>query len=134
MRNTLVAVNAGLFVALCQFVRLDRTLFLFLDIHALKTMAVAAFSRVRALHPLPLEFGERQPFCLKFLRSIYGARDLAIELECRQGLAGYFVHPVLGNMAIRAHRPYTGTVRVVNSLLVFLINRVTHLVAGNAEL
>jgi hypothetical protein len=36
-------------------------------------------------------------------------------------------------MAVRTNCPYTGSIGIVDGLLVFLINGVAHFVTGNAE-
>jgi len=46
----------------------------------------------------------------------------------------YLVNPFLWYMTIGAGRAYPGTVAVVNSFLIFLVDIVFHLMAGNAEL
>lgn len=77
--DALVAVDAGLAVALRQLVLLPRALFLHLAVHALEAVAVAALARARALHALPLVLGQLQALGLELLRRVDGAHELAVE-------------------------------------------------------
>lgn len=132
--DALVAVDAGLAVALRQLVLLPRALFLHLAVHALEAVAVAALARARALHALPLVLGQLQALGLELLRRVDGAHELAVEFVGGLDLPRHLVHPVLGHVAVGTDGAHPGAVLVVDGLLVFLIDRVAHLVAGDAEL
>jgi len=132
--DALVAVDAGVLVAQGHLVLLPRPLLLHLGVHAVEAVAVAALARVRPLHALPLVFRQMQALRLELLRRVDGAHHLAVEFVGGLDLPRDLVHPVLRHVAVGADGAHAGAVRIVDGLLVLLIDRVAHLVAGDAEL
>src|SRR5438046_8844389 len=87
VRDTEVAVDAGL--ALCLFLNMPCAplVGLLLGIHGLGVVAVAAFERVGFLHPLPDALREHVPVRLELLLRVDRADEMAPELEGRAELA-----------------------------------------------
>src|SRR5574343_736577 len=133
VRDTLVAIDTGLLLVPGDLVHLRSPCLLLFDVHAFEAVAVAALAGLGLLHPRPFVLGEFQSLGLEFFLGIDGADDLAPYLLARLDLAGHLVHPVLGHVAVRADRANAGAVGVVDGFLVFLVNGVAHLVAGDAE-
>jgi len=78
--------------------------------------------------------GQLDPFGFKFLFGIDHTGELAPQLKARFGFANHLMRPVLGHMTIRADRPHTSAIGIVNGLLVLLVDVVAHLMTGNAKL
>src|SRR5262245_7516683 len=134
VRDSLVALDAGSALGLGVGVDLGRDRRLLLRAHALEAVAVAALARIGALHRRPDPLGELGAVLLELLRRVDHSGDLAPDLGTRCDLARHLVHPVPGDVAIRADGAHAGPVRGVDGALVLLVHRVAHLVAAGAEL
>src|SRR5690606_3187750 len=131
--DPLVAVDAGHVVFGSHPVLHARPLFLLVGAHALQAVAVAAFARIVGFHPRPFAARQGQALVVEFLAGIDGAEQLAPEPLGALAVAHLLVGPFLGHVAVGAGRPYAGAVGVVDGFLVFGIDVVAHLVAGDAE-
>src|SRR5690554_2622003 len=132
--DAFVAINASHVVFDRHFVLNAGPLFLFAGIHAVKTVAVAAFTRIGVFHPFPFAARKGQAFRLKFFRSIDATNHLAPKFAGCLDLANHLVTPLFGHVTVRAGCPYTRTVGVVDGFLIFGIYVIAHLVARDAKL
>ena len=133
MRDALVAVDAGLAFLLRLGVIRPRTRSLLFAVHRREAVAVAALARVARLHLAPLVGRELHPLRLELLFRVDVAHQLAVELARGLDLAHDLVSPVLGDVAIGAHRTHARPIRVMHRLFVFLEDGIAHLVARRAE-
>ena len=131
--DALMAIDAGLAVALGHFMLLARALLLLFPVHAHHAVAVAALQRVVRLHAFPLAFGQLEPLGLELLARVHAAGDLAVELARGLDLPQHLRPPLLRHVAVGAYRAHPGAVGVVDGVLVFLVDVVAHLVAADAE-
>ncbi len=103
-------------------------------IHILEVVTVTALLRVIVLHAPPLILCHRQTMSFKFLRRVNNAKNFTIQLFTCFELAYHLRHKLVRNVTIRTGRTDAATVVVVHGIHVFLIHRVAHFVAANAEL
>ena len=134
VRDSLVAIDAGVLVFLTDLVHLGSACLLLFDVHRRERVTVAAFARIARLHSVPLVGRQFEPLRLELLGGRNGAHDLAVELLAGGDLAHHLVPPVLRHVAVGAVGADAGAVAVVNGLLVLLVHVVLHLVTADAEL
>src|SRR5262245_27466671 len=134
VRDSLVAVDAGLAFLHGGLVDRGGPLLLHREIHRREGVAVAALVGIVRLHLLPDVLCQRFALLGEFFRRVDRAHELVVELVARLDLADHLRQPFPWNVAIGADRAHARAVPVVNRLRVFLVDRVAHLVAGDAEL
>ena len=132
--NTFVAIDAAIPRLLGFRVLLSGSVLLFFKIHGIKLVAITASGRVVILHCPPNMLGQFQTLRFKFFRCVYAANEFVIELAAGFNFTNNLWKPGLGYVTIRTNYAYAGAILIMNRLLIFLVNRLLHLVAGDAEL
>src|SRR5947207_7942131 len=108
--DALVAIDAGSPLALRDFMYFRRDRGLFFRIHAVETVAIAAFARIGFLHGGPDSLRQLGAVGLEFLRGVDQAGNLAIEFAARFDLTHDLVNPILGDMTIGADCAHAGRI------------------------
>ncbi len=133
MGNAFVAVDAGSASAQRLGMIFSGKMPLPFHRHGLVRMAIPALPRITVLHGLPNVSGEFQALGLKFFGGVDGTC-----YPVKHFLAGFdftyeFARPLLRYMAISTNGLYAGGIPEMNALLIFLVNRRLHFMAGDTK-
>lgn len=134
MRDSLVAIDAGLALLLGFGMIFLGPRFLLIAVHRFEAMAIPAFPGAAFFHSGPFMACHLHAFGFKFFLGIYDTCYFPVKLGGGLNLADNLMRPILGHMTVTANGSYTRTIGKMRGLLVFGEDIVTHLVATDTKL